>query len=186
MFNPQQEEFCMHSLPDRSGPLPSPAICLTILAVLIPILIAVNVFAGAFKVGGGGGGSSTPDPATMNASQQTAWATTLHTQLQACLGEEMMMIQAIPTAMDAAMAKAQAGDLTNYGLNPVYGQNLKKVCDPNLVGPMPTDLAPGAVGPAKTLEQEWHSTLATAIKLQAIYITPMADWNALMTSMLPS
>jgi len=174
----------MHVLPDRSaGPIPSPAICLTILAVLIPVLVAVNMFAGVFK---GGGGSSFPNPATMTAAQQTVWATTLHTQLQACLGEEGVMIQAIPVAMQQAYTAEQGGSLASYTLNPVYGRNLKKVCDPNLVGPMPTDLAPGAVAPARTLEQEWHSTLATASKLQAIYTTPMIGWNALLTSMLPS
>jgi len=122
----------------------------------------------------------------MTAAQQAAWASTLHTQIQTCLGEEGVMLQAIPAAMDAAMAKAQAGDLINYGLNPLYGRNLKKVCDPGLVGPIPTDLALGAVAPARTLEQEWHSTLTTASKLQAIYTTPMTGWNALLTSMLPS
>jgi len=53
----------MHTLPDRSaGPIPSPAICLTILAVLIPVLVAVNVFAGAFKVGEGDPPSPTRPP----------------------------------------------------------------------------------------------------------------------------
>jgi len=174
----------MHTLPDRSAGLPfSPTVCLTILAVLIPVLVAANILTGAFK---GGGGPSFPNPATMTAAQQTAWASTLHTQLLACLGEEGAMIQAIPLAMETAMAKAQAGDLTNYGLNPVYGRNLKKVCDPGLVGPMPTDLPPDAMAPARTLEQEWHATLAKADKLQAIYTTPMTGWNALLTSMLPS